>query len=321
MLINIICIVALAVIVISVVCRIAGVKGFKKAMPIFVALGLAVLVGANCIAIIPTGYTGIRTTFGQVDQMTVPTGVSKKLPFIQSITLVNNKQQDVSMGENQVWGETAEKVPVYSQNATIAYRLSTEKSAYLYSNFKTTSDLITESMYASAFKRAAVTYSAAQVTERSKIEKSTKEELQKLVDEKYGAETVYIIQVVINGMDFEDTYNSAINDKNIAKQQAEQQAIVNDKNIAKAEADANVARTTAQGAADAAKIEAQGKANANALVSGSVTPNTLQQDMLNKWDGKLPTVVGADGMNGLFDISSAIGGAKTNVPPTTEPTK
>ena len=275
---------------------------------------VVLLILFNSFAIIPTGYTGVRTTFGQVTQETVPTGFTMKIPFVQQIIRVNNKQQDLSVANTQVWGETTEKIPVYAQYITVSFRLASDKSAYLYSNYQSMSNLISDDMAASAFKRAAVAFSVDTVTQRSEIEPKTKSELQAITDEKYGKGTISILQVVINAMDFQDSYNEAINQKNIAKQAQAKQAIENQTNIDKAKADAEAARTTAQGNADAARIEAEGKAKANALLTSSITENTLRQDEIAKWDGALPRYMGS-GSGALFGVfdneNGSTGTAKT----------
>lgn len=250
-----------------------------------IAVAIVLVTAINCVSIVPTGYTGVRTTFGQISSETVSNGLNLKLPYIQKVNLINPHLT------NQVWGETKDQVQVYAQNAVVSYRLNPEKSAYLYTNFSGIDNIINEVMFDSAFKQAASTLGPSEATKRDKIEPATQEKLQQLVDEKYGADTVTISLVVINQMDFSNDYNQVIADKNAAQQKQEQQAIENQTNVAKAAADAEVARTTAQGKADAAKIEAEGKAEANKILSNSVTENTLKQDMLSKWNGELPKVV------------------------------
>ena len=53
---------------------------------------------------------------------------------------------------------------------------------------------------------------------------------------------MFINKVVINNMDFEEAYNTAIQQKSIAQQNADKQKIENEAAIAKAEADKQVAR-------------------------------------------------------------------------------
>lgn len=71
-----------------------------------------------------------------------------------------------------------------------------------------------------------------------------------------------------------------------------------------AEVEAEKLRVTAQGKADAAIIEAQGQAEANAKLNESLTPLIIQQRQLEKWDGKLPTVNGGEGTNFLYNIGN-----------------
>lgn len=283
-------------------------RNSRKAKAGAIILGLLVFAVSDCYKIVPTGYSGIRSTFGQVSEESVPNGVNIKVPFIQKIALVNNKQQDFTAALEEVWGETKGQVQVYAKNALISASISPDKSAYLYINFNNNLDSLIDSvMFESAFKRAVYNLTPEQATNRAIIEPDTRDALQAMVDEKYGEGVVNIVQVVINQMDFEESYNTALAERNAASQKQQQQAIENETNKQKAEADAEIARTTAQGKADAEKIEAQGKAEANAIISNSVTGNTLKQDVLDKWNGQLPSVVsGENGLHGVFDVSSAI---------------
>lgn len=299
-------IIAVVTIVLLVVNVVRKKHEAKKNMAVLLA-GIVLFTLTDAVTIVPTGYSGVRSTFGQVSEESVPNGANLKIPYIQTITLVNNKQRDVHLAPDQVWGETSEQVQVYAQDAIVSYRLLPEKSAYMYINFNDISNPVDEGLFDSAFKRTTASLESRLATNRAMVEPAVLQALQELVDEKYGAEVIEITQVVINQMDFEDSYNTAIAERNTAEQERQRQAIQNETNKEKAEADAEVARTTAQGKADAEKIEAQGKAEANAILSNSVTDKTLQQDMLDKWDGALPNVVVSnDGLAGVFDVSSAI---------------
>ena len=60
--------------------------GYVKPAPIvFTCLvGVLVLILLACsYTIIPTGYTGVRTTFGQIDSKTVQNGFNWKIPLVQ----------------------------------------------------------------------------------------------------------------------------------------------------------------------------------------------------------------------------------------------
>ena len=271
---------------------------------ISVILGAAIALFGMSFVIIPSGYTGVKTTFGQIAEETLPNGFNWKTPFIESIEIVNNKQQDAGFAQkdSKIWGETSEKVPVYMADVTVTYQIDNEKSAWIYANVSDyKSQLISDAMVASALKNAAVQFTAEQVTIRSNIEPTAQKELQESLNNKYGQNVVHILKVVINNMDFEDSYNEAINQKNLAAKQAEAQAIQNQIEIDKATKDAETQRIAAeaqataetakaQGEADAIRIKAEAEAEANRKLSESLTDNVLRNKLYDKWNGELPKV-------------------------------
>ena len=276
---------------VAVVGIIVGLKKSKRIMPACIIIGVAVFVVGCCFTIVPTGYTGVRTTFGQVSKNIVPQGFNLKVPFVQTIELVNNKQQDTKIVA-QVWGESTEKIPVYATEITVTFQVESGRSAWIFSNVTDTKDLITQSLVSSAIKSAMVELPASEVTVRSKIEPLVKEELAESIDEKYGSDTISVLKVVIDQMDFEESYNNAISDKSIAMQRQAQQEIENNTAIAKAEADKKVAIANAEAEAEATRIAAEAEAAANKLIAESLTDEILKSKFYEKWDGKLPSVMG-----------------------------
>ena len=288
-------------IVIPMIIKSRGSESKKGLRSVLIILGAVVLLGGQCFAIIPTGYSGVRSTFGQISNQSVPQGINFKIPFIQSIDLVNNKQQDVTVPA-QVWGESSEKVPVYASDIVVTFQISASKSAWIYANVTNTAELVSQSIVASAIKSAMTELSAAEVTLRSKIEPLAKERLAASMDEKYGEGTVSVLKVVINQMDFEDSYNRAIAEKSVAQQNQQKQEIENQTAIAKAEADRKVAVEKAQAEADALKISAQAEAEAkliradaeakaNKIISESLTEQVISAMFYETWDGVLPKVM------------------------------
>lgn len=300
--INFIFIIGLAVLIIGTI--IAFNKESMIGAIASVILGAAIALFGMSFVIIPSGYTGVKTTFGQIAEETLPNGFNWKTPFIESIEIVNNKQQDAGFAQkdSKIWGETSEKVPVYMADVTVTYQIDNEKSAWIYANVSDyKSQLISGAMVASALKNAAVQFTAEQVTVRSNIEPAAQKELQASLDNKYGQNVVHILKVVINNMDFEDSYNEAINQKNLAAKQAEAQAIQNQIEIDKATKDAETQRIAAeaqataetakaQGEADAIRIKAEAEAEANRKLSESLTDNVLRNKLYDKWNGELPKV-------------------------------
>ena len=265
-----------------------------KLARIMIPVGVIFFLLGGSFKIVPTGYTGVRTTFGQISEQTVPEGFNLRIPFIQNIQLVNNKRSDV-MIPGQIWGETTERTPVFAENVVVTYQISKARSAWLYANVRDVDEgLISSSLTSSAIKSAMVELSASDVTIRSKIEPLAKEKLQESLDEKYGEEAIAIYKVVINNMDFEQAYNDAIQAKSIAQQQYEAQQVENKTAIEKAEADKKVAITKAEAEAESLLIKAKAEADANRLLSESLSDEILESKFYETWNGELPQVMGDD---------------------------
>ena len=234
----------------------ALIRRENKTMTVaMVVVGLCLFVIGNSFTIIPTGYTGVKSTFGQINSKTLQNGLNWKAPFVQSIEKVNNKQQDYEH-KDKIWGESSERTAVYAAQVTITYKINSDKSAWIYanvSNYK--NSLIPDDLVASSVKTAMVQLDSTHVTQRSSIEPLAKEEVIKALNEKYGDNVITVLKVTINDMDFEDSYNQAIATKQQAMIEAETQAVQNKKNIEKAEADKQVTIKNAEAAAEAKRID------------------------------------------------------------------
>ena len=59
-----------------------------------------ILIGVSCVSYVPTGYTGIVTTFGKVEDGTKDAGVVFKSPW-QSIVKMDNRVQEMNMDQER----------------------------------------------------------------------------------------------------------------------------------------------------------------------------------------------------------------------------
>lgn len=270
----------------------SGAKKGGRFLSVIAILVIAAVLVSNAVVVIPSGYTGVVTTFGQIQPTPMPNGFNWKIPFVQNVQQVNNKQQDISISE-RIWSEASDQTVVYLEGVNITFQISPEKSAWIYANVSNyTENLLSASLVSSAMKMATKTLPTEDVTNRSIVEPVARETLQEQLDEKYGADTVRIIKVIINNIDFEDAYNAAIEARQLAKMEQERQEIENATNLEKAEAEAQAAR-----------IRAQGQADANAILTQSITNATQMQDVIEAWDGKLPSTLVTDGSS-IFHMFS-----------------
>lgn len=282
----------------------------KVVITILIAIAAIILI-SQTFTIVQTGFTGVRVRLGQISQETLVPGVHPKIPFIDQIRTVNNKQQDVTL-EGQIMSETSERATIFYEGITVTYQISSGSSSWLLANVTDyKNNLITNSVVSSAVKTASKKYPAVDATNRGIIEPAITQALQESVDEKYGPDRVTIIKVVVRNADFDESYNQTIANQQAAQIAYQTQQIQNKTNIELAEAEATVRLTKAQAEADALKIEAQAEADANAVLEASLTPNVLYYEYLQRWNGQLPMVSGSDSQ--LFvDIGELASSAGNN---------
>ena len=82
-----------------------------------------------------------------------------------------------------------------------------------------------------------------------------------------------------------------INEKNIAIQSA----LKAENKVKEAEAMAKIAVAEARGSAEAMKVKADAEAYYNRTISASLSEQIVQEDWIEKWDGKLPTYMTGNG--------------------------
>ena len=290
---------------------------FPKVIILLAIIGIALLFLTGCFTIIPTGYTGVLTTFGQIESSSLMPGFHWKTPIAQTISKVNNKQQDKTY-EKQAWSETNDETVMYMENITVTYQIIPESSAWIYANVEDwVENLVNEDLVYSALKAAARKQDTDKVMDRAILEPACQEEVQKAVNTKYGEGRIRICKVVIGNADFEDSYNQAIAERSQAMQKQKKEAIEKQTALNNAQADAERAkveaetvRERARGESDAEVIRAEGQAKANQILQQSITDKTLKQNAIDKWDGKLPKYTGGDGDTTFGIMESAEGSAQ-----------
>ncbi len=302
----------------------SNVKKGISAKKLFVAIAIVIVVIIlllSSIKIIPTGYTGVRITLGQIDTKTISPGLTLKIPFIQQIEKVNNKQTDITVYD-RIWSETSERTALYYEGVVISYSICPEYSAWIcghVSNY--TNSLVSNEIVASAIKTASKTLNSTDATNRGLIEPLAQQTLQDSLNAKYGAEIVRIHKLTVSNIDFEDTYNEAIAQKQNTQIRYEQQQIQNQLDLEAAQANAKIIETQAQAEANKKKIQAQAEADAklisaqaeaeairieaeaqteaNEKIDASLTDRVLKKYYYETWNGELPKYV-ADSETGVM---------------------
>lgn len=271
-----------------------------------VALIVAIILAFSMIKIVPTGYTGILTTFGKVEPNTVSAGVHVIAPW-QKIVKLDNRTQKVSV-ETDTFSKDIQQVKV---SLAVNFCIDQATAQELY---KTVGVNYYESVVLPRIlenvKAVVAEYSAENlVAKRGEL---SDEILTRLTDDA-AAYGINIISISVEDIDFTDEFTDAVERKQVASQNklaaeteqaqktmeeqaAADRAVISAK--AKAEQDviaANAELEVTKIQAEAALYAGEKEAEMNKRIAESLTPNLVKYYYIKQWEGVLPkTVLGED---------------------------
>ena len=272
----------------------------------FVALIVALILALSMIKTVPTGYTGILTTFGKVEPNTVSAGVHVIAPW-QKIVKLDNRTQKVSV-ETDTFSKDIQQVKV---SLAVNFCIDQATAQELY---KTVGVNYYESVVLPRIlenvKAVVAEYSAENlVAKRGEL---SDEILTRLTDDA-AAYGINIISISVEDIDFTDEFTDAVERKQVAtqnklaaeteqaqktmeEQAAADRAVISAK--AKAEQDviaANAELEVTKIQAEAALYAGEKEAEMNKRIAESLTPNLVKYYYIKQWEGVLPkTVLGED---------------------------
>ena len=306
-------------------------KGLSpKTIVTLVAVGIAaillIVLACSCFATVPTGHTGIITTFGKVENQTLEAGMHFKLPW-QKVINMDNRNQKSTLTLTCFSSDIQEVDVVY----TINYQIEKKNAQNIYKTIGTDYfNTVMTPRINEAVKKMVAQYDAEALIETR--EKLSTEIFDILVKDLVSY-NVQVVSASIENIDFTDAFTAAVEAKQVAAQNKLKAEIEQEQANNEAKAAAERAKINAQAAADAAKIEAEAnaevaktKANAesevtkiqadaeayrkekeaaaNKLLAESMTEELLQYFYINGWDGKLPeTWVSQEDFMSILDIS------------------
>lgn len=244
---------------------------------------LFIVLLLNCITTVPTGYVGIKTRFGQVQNSMLQEGLNFKIPFIEKIVKMNCKTQ-IYENKNSFESSTKDMQVVTDISVAINYSVDKEMANNLYQKVgEQYEKTIINPAIQESVKLAFSQFTAEDIiTNRDKVSELIKNTLKT----KLESNGIKILEVSITDFDFSDEYNKAIEDKATAQQ-----------NVEKAKAELEKAQVDNQKKIENAKADAE----VMELQNRQITENTLKlkeleikQKLIEKWNGALPTTVAND---------------------------
>lgn len=307
-------------IILIIVAIVAISYGFaqKENMPkiagfIIILVAVAIFI-CSCIGIVPTGYTGILTTFGAVQDRTVSAGINFIAPW-QNVVTMDNRTQKVNV-TTQAFSSDIQQVDI---TMSVNYCIGQETARELYKTVgKNYYDNVMFPRIQENVKAVFSQYTAEALISNREILSSAVAELMK---NDMAAYSITIISIAIEDIDFTDAFTNAVEAKQVAaqnkltaetqqaqktmEQEAEaERAIIAanakaQQDIIAAQADLEVVKIQA----DAALYAGEREANMNERIAAALSDELINYYWIKQWNGVLPsTVLGSDS-NYMIDLT------------------
>ena len=276
--------------------------GLKKRQ-VFSLLGLIICL-LGFIKTVPTGSTGIVTTFGRIENITLDAGIHFMVPW-KKVVNMDNRTQKQSI-EMQCFSSDIQEVSVIY---TVNYQINKANAQEIYRTIgKEYFDKIVMPKALEAVKSVFAKYTAeALVASRAGLSK----EIEAVLVDDLSKQNIQITATSIENIDFTDAFTNAVEAKQVAEQnklkaQTEQaQATLEaqaqaERQVIKAQADADASILAAKADAEVAKISSdsalyQGEKEASILqrVGEQLAkyPDLVKYKYIEGWDGKMPQTI------------------------------
>lgn len=255
-----------------------------------VILILITITLCSSISTIPTGYVGIKTRFGKVQESVIEEGFNFKVPFIEKIVKIDCKTQ-----KYEVNTEASSKDLQKVQNIRIVVNYSVDKTKanQLYKNIgKNYQTILIEPAILESIKQGMSQYTAEElITKRNEVSNT----IMNLLKEKLEKDGILVSALNITDLSFSKEFDEAVEQKQIveqetekAKYELEKAKVENEKKIENAKADAEV-------------MKQQNKEITDEYLK--LKELEIQQKIIEKWNGQLPTTMMNDNIGSFFSVN------------------
>lgn len=245
------------------------------------ALSLGVLVGCHTVE---PGTSGVVTDWDGVQETPLPEGFHGINPFTDTVVNYPVKVQVYDAPASAM----SKDMQLANTQVTVNYKIAHSDTPEMYQNVGMIDDIehvLIRPKVQDTVKKYTAKYTAEKlIGDRDAVTSGIREEL--VVE--LAAVNITVTEVSLTNFEFAEEFQKAVERKQIAEQDAK--TAKNEVEIERAEAEKLVVRAEAEG--DAVLKKAQKQAEANKLLSDSLTPTLIKYETIQKWDGHQPKVVG-----------------------------
>ena len=250
------------------------IRNALDALRLFVVL-LAVALFSTFVVVVPVGERGVLMRLGAVQSRVLSEGVHLIVPGLESVhTLSVRLQSHLQQSE-----AATRDLQDVSLDLAVRWHLPPERVPGLYQRLGDTQAMVSkvlEPAVEDGLKTVVATLTAEQlITQREEF----RQRLETLLAERLAPFDLVLDGIDVVQLDFSSRFRAAVEAKQVAEQDARRAAYE---------------AITAQRQAAARVYRAEGEAKAQELLQATLTPEVLQHQALERWNGHLPLVMGQD---------------------------
>lgn len=261
------------------------VRNALSALRLF-GLLLALVLLSQFFVVVPAGERGVLLRFGAVKDRTLGEGLHSVLPVRDSVKRLSVRVQSLPLHSEAASRDLQD----VAFDVAVSWHILPDEVPKVYRRLGREEAIITtviEPVLEDGLKAVVANFTAEQlVTEHTAV----KEALRQLLNRRLSGYQLAREEVDLLQVDFSERFRQAVEAKQVADQDAKR---------AKYEA------AKARRLAEAKVFLAQGKARAQQLLQAGLTPEVLQRQAIEKWNGHLPLVMGGESVNSL-DMKSLL---------------
>lgn len=232
---------------------------------------IATMLGLTACSVVGPGERGLRVSLGSVSDEAKPSGAYLWIPFIYGMKTINVQLQKSDVKT----GAASQDMQEITTEIAVNWSINPEMVVNMYKKIGDENDVferIIQPAVSEVLKSATSKRTAEQVlTQRMDLKKDIDTGLK----ERLAGYGVTLNDVSIVNLSFSPEFTKAIENKQVAEQRAKE-----------ASYEAMQATETAKATVNKAK----GEAEANSLKQKTLTPQLIQYEAVQKWNGALPTV-------------------------------
>ncbi len=246
------------------------------------ALLFLITIFLTPFVIVDAGQRGVLMQFGEVQNQILGEGIHVIIPVVNTV-----KKLSVRVQNQEISAEASSRdlQDVFTDVALNWHIIPDEANAIFQQIGDETNVIkrIISPAVEEVLKAVMAKYTAEEIiTKRGEVKGGVDDAL----TTRLGSYHIAVDDISLVHVHFSERFGEAVEAKQIAEQEAKQAEFIALKAIKEAEAKVNLAR---------------GEAETHRLLRDGLTPEILQRKAIEKWDGKLPLIVGNKGVPKLLN--------------------